>query len=95
MGKVRHLPQITRRNKMAETKENKTKSNDTRVVILPLLDYPNAPTEEFYSLNFKNYLIRRGEPVEVPVEIYNLIMESEKASNDAKRYANSIPVKEA
>lgn len=85
---------------MAETKtttktEEVTNKNELVEVHLKRIPDPKAPQVEFYSLNFKNYLIRRGETVLVPKELKALIDEQERAENEAMDYINNLVSKEA
>lgn len=68
--------------------EKKTTS-DMVTVVLPRDPNPNAPQQEFYSVNFKNYMVKRGVPVEVPKALYEAIINSENAENYAIDYAQS------
>lgn len=78
---------------MAEAK--KTLNGEKMVQIkLPRDPDPRHPQEEFYSLNFHNYIIKRGEYVEVPESLAALIRESEDAEDAAVRYADEKSVKE-
>lgn len=72
---------------MAENKSNVTKPSDKVVIRLPLLHSANAPQEEFYSVNFKNYIIKRGVDVEVPKELAETIRAQQEAEDKAYRYA--------
>ena len=78
---------------MAEVKQNKEKSK-TATVRLPKINKPNAPQEEFLSLNFKNYIIKRGEKVEVPAELAEVIENAQLAEDYAIDYAESVKVRE-
>lgn len=77
---------------MAETKKN---TPERVQVKLPRLPGGNENQEEFYSVNFKNYIIKRGEYVEVPVELKEVIDNGEKASDAAYRYAEEKALREA
>lgn len=61
---------------------------------LPILPDPNAPQQEFYSVNGKNYLIQRGVEVKVTKALAEVIDRSEAATYYAIQYANSIPPRE-
>ena len=65
---------------MAEKKNKVT-------VKLPRAKGQNAIQEEFYSVNFKNYIIKRGETVEIPEELAEVIENAEKAEEYAMKYA--------
>ncbi len=76
---------------MADTTKKTTSNNAKRVEInLPRNKGQNAIQDEFFSVNFKNYLIKRGEYVEVPEEIEEVIRNSNKAEECAMRYADSL-----
>jgi len=50
-------------------------------VMLPPINDPNAPQQEFYSVNGKNYIIKRGIKVKVPASVAEVIyngMEQER-----------------
>ncbi|MBE5873773.1 MAG: hypothetical protein E7287_05110 [Lachnospiraceae bacterium] len=57
-------------------------------VKLPRNAGQNANQDEFFSVNFKNYIIRRGETVEIPEELAEVITNAEKAEEYAMRYAD-------
>lgn len=78
---------------MADTTK-KTADNakkETRVTVrLPKLAGQNAIQEEFFSVNGKNYLIKRGETVEIPVEVAEVIKNAEKAEEYAMNYVEGL-----
>lgn len=57
-------------------------------VKLPRNAGQNANQDEFYSVNFKNYIIKRGEYVEVPKELAEVIRNQQKDEEYAMRYAD-------
>ena len=72
-----------------KTVDNAT--NGKRVEVkLPRLQGQNAIQEEFFSVNGRNYRVRRGEYVEVPEEIAEVINNSEKAEDYAMRYVEKL-----
>lgn len=74
---------------MAERKTNLVK------IKLPRLTGKDAPQEEFVSVNFKNYLIKRGVVVEVPEEVAHVIELSEKAKDEQFEFVDNNGVREA
>ncbi len=66
----------------------------TAYVRLPLLKGNNARQEEFFSVNFKNYIIKRGEKVEVPLELAEAIENGQIAEDAAVEYAQAKAVRE-
>lgn len=76
---------------MAEKKVNndvKAASGEDMVTIrLPRNPGQNANQDEFYSLNFVNYIIKRGQDVEVPRALAEIILNGQKAEEDAALYA--------
>ena len=46
--------------------------------------------EQYVGLNGKNYLIQKGKRVSIPVEVYNVIMTSEKAKEEAQDYTDYV-----
>ena len=79
---------------MAETTTKKTNAKKVEVR-LPRNAGQNANQDEFFSVNFKNYIIRRGETVEIPEELAEVIRNAEKAEEYAMRYADEKAFKEA
>lgn len=81
---------------MATEKSAKTATSDKKMVKirLPRLEGQNAVQEEFFSVNFKNYIIKRGVEVEVPEEIAEVILNAEKARDEALNYAEEHKVRE-
>lgn len=84
---------------MAETIKKTTASDNakgTRVTVrLPRLPGQNARQEEFYSVNGKNYLIKRGETVEIPEEVAEVIRNAEKAEEYAMNFVDGLAKAEA
>lgn len=80
---------------MAETKKNTTAADNAKStkrvqVRLPRLNGQNAIQEEFYSVNGKNYIIKRGEYVDVPEEVAEVIRNNEQAEEYAMRYVDEL-----
>ena len=82
---------------MAEIKKNTVANNaeTKRVQVrLPRLSGQNAIQEEFYSVNGRNYIIKRGETVEIPEEVAEVIRNAEKEEEYAMSYVDSLKVAE-
>ena len=80
---------------MAEKTVEKVKKSVEKVPLtLPLLEDPNAPTEEYYSLNFVGYTIQRGVTVMVPPALKEIIDNQEAEKRNAIRYAREVSLKE-
>ena len=79
---------------MAETTKKATESAKRVEVKIPRLKGQNAVQEEFFSVNFKNYIIKRGEYVEVPEELAEVVKNGEKAEEYAMRYAEEKKARE-
>ena len=77
---------------MAETNKNTNNAaKEKRVTVrLPRLNGQNAIQEEFFSVNGKNYRIKRGETVEIPEEVAEVIRNSEKAEEYAMNYVDGL-----
>lgn len=74
---------------MAETTKQVTKKQ--RVTVrLPRNPGQNARQEEFFSVNGKNYLIKRGETVEIPEEVAEVIRNAELAEEFAMQYVDGL-----
>lgn len=69
--------------------DNATKSKRVQVR-LPRLSGQNAIQEEFFSVNGKNYIIKRGETVEIPEEVAEVIRNAEKAEEYAMSYVEGL-----
>lgn len=75
---------------MAETTK-KTTDNAKRVEVrLPRNPGQNANQDEFFSVNGKNYIIKRGETVEIPEEVAEVIRNAEKAEEYAMHYVDEL-----
>lgn len=75
---------------MADTTK-KVSDNAKRVEVrLPRLSGQNANQDEFFSVNGKNYIIKRGETVEIPEEVAEVIRNAEKADEYAMRYVDGL-----
>ena len=69
--------------------DNATKGK--RVLVkLPRLQGMNAVQEEFFSVNGRNYMIKRGEEVEIPEEVAEVILNGEKADDYAIKYVEKL-----
>ena len=76
---------------MADTTKKTTSNNAKKVEIkLPKNKGQNANQEEFFSVNFKNYIIRRGEYVKIPEEVAEVIENADKAEESAMRFVDSL-----
>ena len=73
---------------MAETTKQTSKKKVT--VRLPRNPGQNARQEEFFSVNGKNYLIKRGETVEIPEEVAEVIRNAEKSEEYAMQYVEGL-----
>lgn len=80
---------------MADKTTQNNKDAKRVEVRLPRNAGQNANQDEFFSVNFKNYIIRRGETVEIPEELAEVIRNGEKAEEYAMRYADEKAFKEA
>jgi hypothetical protein len=78
--------------KKADNAKKETKEKRVRVK-LPKLRGINAEQTEFFSHNGKNYRIKRGEYVEIPVELEEVIRNRDDAEEAAFDYAESISKK--
>ena len=71
-----------------------TKKNENMVEVrLPMLPGSKNQTE-FFSVNGKNYKIRRGEYVKVPAVLAEVIENSALAEDAAIKYAESVRLNE-
>lgn len=73
------------------TKKADNATREKRVTVrLPKLKGSNAIQEEFFSVNGKNYIIKRGETVEIPDDVAEVIRNAEKAEEYAMEYAEGL-----
>lgn len=80
---------------MADTTK-KTDNAKRRVTVrLPRLSGQNANQDDFFSANFKNYFIKRGETVEIPEILAEGIENNQQADEYAMRYVDGLSKKEA
>ena len=77
---------------MADKKKN---TSETVKIRLPLKEGENVSQDEFFSFNFKNYIIKRGKTVEVPKGLAEIITNGDKAKEAAVIYASEVALKEA
>ena len=75
---------------MAETTKKADNATKKVTVRLPLLRGQNAVQEEFFSVNGKNYRIKRGETVEIPEELAEVITNAQLADEYAMRYVDEL-----
>lgn len=75
---------------MAETTKKATDNAKRVVVRLPRNPGQNANQDEFFSVNGKNYIIKRGESVEIPEEVAEVIRNAEKAEEYAMHYVDGL-----
>lgn len=80
---------------MAETIKNAEKkgTEETVSIILPRLG-KNDESAVFVSLNFKNYLIKRGVRVDVPKAVADMLQSNAEAEDEAYEYSKSKEIKE-
>ena len=76
---------------MAETTKKANDNAEKRVEVrLPRNPGQNANQDEFFSVNGKNYIIKRGETVEIPEEVAEVIRNAEKAEEYAMQYIDGL-----
>lgn len=77
---------------MAETTTNKKPTTNAKRVEVRLPRNPgqNANQDEFFSVNGKNYIIKRGETVVIPEEVAEVIRNAEKAEEYAMHYVDGL-----
>lgn len=77
---------------MADTIKNTDNANKSKrvQVKIPRLPGQNAEQVEFFSVNGKNYRIKRGEYVDVPEELAEVIRNGEKAEEYALTYVDKL-----
>lgn len=75
----------------------KNETSKTVTVILPRDPNKtgNDADQEFFSVNFKNYLIKIDEPVEVPPEVAEVINNVAESRRKARQYAKEKAFKDS
>lgn len=73
-----------------KTVDNASTKEKRITVRLPRLPGQNAIQEEFFSVNGKNYIIKRGEEVEIPEAVAEVIRNAEKAEEYAMNYVSDL-----
>lgn len=66
----------------------KLKAEPKKTVMLPLHDEKEA--DVFVAINGSRYQIKRGEEVEVPESVYNVLMESQKQDQIALKRSRAL-----
>ena len=77
---------------MADTTKKADNATMTKrvTVRLPRAKGRNAVQEEFFSVNGKNYIIKRGETIDIPEEVAGVIRNGEKAEEYALDYVDNL-----
>ena len=76
---------------MADTTKKAANNAERRVTVrLPSNKGQHANQDEFYSVNGKNYMIKRGETVEIPEEVAEVIRNAEQAEEYAMHYVDGL-----
>ena len=76
---------------MAESTKKTTENAKRKVTVrLPRNMGQNARQEEFFSVNGRNYLIKRGETVEISEEVAEVIRNGEQAEEYAMQYVEEL-----
>ena len=71
--------------------ENKSTNDAKKITIrLPRAQGKDAVQEEFFSINDKRYIIKRGVTVEIPPELAEVIENGEKAEEYALNYISEL-----
>ena len=74
--------------------EATSKKNEEMVEVrLPRNNSVRGEQQEFYSLNGKNYIIKRGVPVMVPKAVAALIESNQRAEDEAAEYQDNLAKK--
>lgn len=70
-----------------------TKKTNMVTIRLPRKSGQGVNQDEIYSHNFTNYMVRRGEDVEVPNALADVILDQQKAAEEAARYVEEVASK--
>lgn len=66
----------------------------TTTIIIPIDPLNPNKESEFFSVNNKNYQVKIGEEVEVPIEVYEVWKHSEEMKRKSMDYINKKRFKE-
>ena len=81
---------------MAGTIKKSDNATEKKVEVkLPRAHGHNAEQHEFFSINDRRYLVKRGEYVPVPEEVQEVIHNRERAEEDVIRYLDKLEENEA
>lgn len=75
---------------MAATKKEVKPDNGKVTINLPAPVDPNEANYEFVSVNGKGYKIMKGEAVEVPAEVAEVLANAEEAKREARLYITRL-----
>ena len=70
----------------AEKKITNDPNEELVPYMLPIDPDPKASQQEYYSWNFKSYIIKRGVEVRIPRGLRNIIEEQNRARLEELRY---------
>lgn len=73
-----------------KTTDNATNKKTRVTVRLPRLPGKDADQVQFFAVNGRTYRIKRGETVEIPEEVAELIRNNEKAEDYALSYIDNL-----
>ena len=73
--------------KVTETTKEDVKA--TKTLFLEKERGQRGNQQLFVSVNGKDYLIQKGVPVEVPILVYNVVMDSLKAKEEAYNFIDN------
>lgn len=77
-------------DKIEKNVDNASTRGKKAIVKLPRLHGQNANQEEFFSVNGKNYIIKRGIEIEVPEEVAEVIRNNNQAEDYAMNYVDEL-----
>ena len=84
----------TAKKETEATEKKEVQGVDFEYLTLPKLEGKNANQMEFFSVNFKTYLVKRGVKTKVPMEVYRVYMASQRMSDERIDYANANSLRE-
>lgn len=79
---------------MADNKKVSAPAERRVQIMLPLLEDPKAPREEYFAVNGKSFIIRRGEYVKVPEYVAEVIANSQAARMAAIKFVDEKALRE-
>ena len=94
MATTKKETEATEKTAVAKAEKQEVQGVDFEYITLPKLEGKNAIQSEFFSVNFKTYLVKRGVKTKVPMEVYRVYMASQRMRDERIDYAHANSLRE-